>query len=306
MSRSDDEEFDRLTELVGELAASNALPPGIQEASRADVFVRQLVESVRRVRYLSLVSAREAGGRFADPGDEVFDPLRGLVHHRDAGNRDEAFWMAFLHVYFGKNRRWGWAYPRRVYGALGADQWWTWERVSNTPAAFRAWLAEHQNELREGPGGFGNHRKFEPLSNDNPRGTGAAFESYVEVVRYYGTHDEMVDACVEKADGDATDTFEELVTVIERVVSFGRTGSFDYTNLLAWTNMIPAKAGQCHLAGSTGPMKGARLLLGNGSAATHEETLAILCRQLDVPFDVMEDAICNWQKSPDQFKRFRG
>jgi hypothetical protein len=34
--------------------------------------------------------------------------------------------------------------------------------------------------------------------------------------------------------------------------------------------------------------------------------LVPLREELDVGFDVIEDALCNWQKSPAEFKPFRG
>jgi Alpha-glutamyl/putrescinyl thymine pyrophosphorylase clade 3 len=37
-----------------------------------------------------------------------------------------------------------------------------------------------------------------------------------------------------------------------------------------------------------------------------EDSAAALGHCLDVTFDVLEDALCNWQKSPARFKPFRG
>ena len=40
--------------------------------------------------------------------------------------------------------------------------------------------------------------------------------------------------------------------------------------------------------------------------AALEAALTPLRAELNVGFDVLEDALCNWQKSPDEFKPFRG
>lgn len=308
MTRSDVAEYERLSDLVVVLRDRGELPIGLRDPIRADVFVRQLVESLRRVRYISLVSQRKCGPRFANPDLEIFDPLRALVHFRDSGNVDESFWMAFIYVHFGKSRRWGWEYARRIYGALGQEFRWTWDLVSADPEAFRSWLTEHESEISDGPGAFGNHRKYESLSGSSKRGTGAAFESYVKWVRRYGAHKDLVEAATAATGGDESKVFDWMAkAAASEVVSFGRTAGFDYANLLAWTGMIPGHAATCHIAGATGPRSGAEAMYGLvRPASEHERDLAVLCSALGVPFDVMEDALCNWQKSPRRFKPFRG
>jgi hypothetical protein len=95
------------------------------------------------------------------------------------------------------------------------------------------------------------------------------------------------------------------------IVRFGRTASFDYLTTLSrigLAHVIPDKA---HLVGSTGPLRGARLLFASGvdrdsEAAVLDERLKVLGPYLNIGFDVIEDGLCNWQKSPDSFKPFRG
>lgn len=53
--------------------------------------------------------------------------------------------------------------------------------------------------------------------------------------------------------------------------------------------------------------KGARLLFG-GDESTRKLDLWLvqLGAQLNVGMQVLEDALCNWQKSPEKFRPFRG
>ena len=65
------------------------------------------------------------------------------------------------------------------------------------------------------------------------------------------------------------------------------------------------------MAEATGPIKGARLLFGgtttaNMSAVILEQKIQTLDAALGVGMQVIEDALCNWQKSPGNFVRFRG
>ena len=62
---------------------------------------------------------------------------------------------------------------------------------------------------------------------------------------------------------------------------------------------------------ATGPKRGARLLFdgqidSNTGARILEARVAELERHLGVGMQVMEDAMCNWQKSPNRYIPFRG
>jgi hypothetical protein len=137
--------------------------PGILDAASRESFLQQLLESIRRVSYVSVIHTRKLSDRRADPHDELFDPLKAAILHQRQGRIDEAFWLVFLFVHFGKHARAGWRYAREVYGRLGAEGRWDWASTSADPSAFREWIYTHQNELqRHGvPRGFGNHRKYQ-------------------------------------------------------------------------------------------------------------------------------------------------
>ncbi len=71
------------------------------------------------------------------------------------------------------------------------------------------------------------------------------------------------------------------------------------------------RPGLAYLKGSTGPLRGARLLFGGAANArinpeSLETWLAELDKELDVGMQVMEDSLCNWQKNPTTFVHFRG
>ncbi len=286
--------------------------PGIQNPARRQALLEQLLESIHRVQYVSVIRAREPSPRRADPNDDLFDPLMAAVLHQRLGHIEEAFWLVFLFVHFGKHPRAGWRYAREVYGRLGDGARWDWASTSADPAAFRDWLDAHQDELkRKGvPGGFGNHRKYESLDARSPTGTGAAVESYVRWVNPPRTHQELMAQAVQRAGGDAHQAFDDLYGSMRVVTRFGRTARFDYLTMVGKLGLAPIEPGSAYLQGSTGPVEGARLLFGNNSAAGLSPTeldgwLVDLDARLHVGMQVLEDALCNWQKSPDKFKAFR-
>ncbi|MBO0876130.1 MAG: hypothetical protein J2P19_22350 [Pseudonocardia sp.] len=92
---------------------------------------------------------------------------------------------------------------------------------------------------------------------------------------------------------------------------FGRTARFDYLTMLGKIGLAEVEPDCAHLVGSTGPQRGARLLLegrknGAPTAQLLEKRIASVQEALDISYDVLEDALCNWQKSPNSFVPFRG
>lgn len=303
----------RLTQALKAYETDLASLPGIARAAHRQVFLEQLVESERRVRYVRyFVQARISPTR-TDPSSGKFDPLKAAILHHRAGNLEEAYWMVFLFAHFGKHRIAGWRYSADTYGGLGSAERWDWPRVSGSVSAFRGWLDENQGKLRDAsqPHGFGNHRKYESLGGWSENGTGAVVASYVEWISTLGSHRALFRKAIAEAKGDSGRAFNELFNSMRSVRRFGRTARFDYLSMVSKLDLAPIRPARAYLVDSTGPLAGARLLFGlppgKPSRASALDGMAVdLERYLDVGFDPLEDALCNWQKSPGEFKPFRG
>jgi hypothetical protein len=287
--------------------------PGVRPRAIRSVFLEQLVESIHRVRYVSIMRERDISEHRADPSSDLFDPLKASVLHKRQGQIDEAFWLVFFFVHFGKHSKAGWRLARDVYGRMGSKIHWDWRQTSSDPNAFRQWLASHQEALRgDGvPRHFGNHRKYQSLDAYSPSGTGAAVESYVRWVRPPRTHEMLAEEALQQAEGDGRKTFDALYNSMDEVVAFGRTARFDYLTMVGKLGLAPIEPGSTYMAGSTGPLKGARLLFSGStnadlSSSYLDALLVQLEADLDVGMQVLEDALCNWQKNPRKFIRFRG
>jgi hypothetical protein len=243
----------------------------------------------------------------------MFDPLKAAILHQRQGGIEEAFWLVFLFVHFGRHARAGWRYAREVYGRLDASSRWDWANTSADPKAFRAWLDLHQNELlrEEAPRGFGPHRRYQSLDAYARNGTGHAVESYVAWVAPPRTHLELMTETYEQADGDSRKAFDALYRSMASVASFGRLARFDYLAMVGKLGLASIEPGSTYMKNSTGPIDGARLLFGRNKSASLTATdldawLVELEAELHVGMQVLEDALCNWQKSPGEFIPFRG
>ena len=280
--------------------------PGIPTANVRDTLVMQMIASVRRLEYTEILLKRPIDPARADPASDMFDPERAAILHMRAGREDEAIWLVFLATHFGKHPRHGWRLLRDVYSGLGSAPW-TWNQVSASPASFREWLVKHGGDIR---GSFGNHRKYESLNGSRPSGTGAVIESYVAWIGPSRSHQERFAELIREGGNNPEVIFAHFYRNMT-VARFGRLAQFDFLCLLGRLRLAPISPGKAYLNGATGPLRGARLLFGGSPTAPLRETdLEDLLIELDykllVGMQVMEDSLCNWQKSPTKFVHFKG
>jgi hypothetical protein len=286
--------------------------PGIQNPVVLQVLLEQLVESIHRIQYVDRIRNRQISPLRADPSSDLFDPLKAAILSQRNGEIDEAFWFVFFFVHFGKNAKSGWRMARDVYGALGGQPW-TWARISRRPEAFRTWLSSHQVTLQGRDGierGFGNHRRYLSIDAEAAAGTGSAFLSYVNWVGPTKTHRTRIEQAIANPQGHSGNAFDRLYRSMTAVKSFGRLARFDYLTMIGKLRLAHIAPQSTYMAGATGPAAGARLLFGDSrEILTKRELdarLAELGRTAGIGMQVIEDALCNWQKSPDRFIRFRG
>lgn len=286
--------------------------PGIRTAVMRGVLVEQIIESIHRIEFAHFVRDNPGDAKRADPSQSIFDPLRAAVLKMRAGDYDEAFWLIFLFVHFGKHEKDGYRLVRDIYGALGGQPW-TWAKVSTNPGNFRKWL--QQNETRLKTDGvsrrFGNHRRYESLSTKSKKGTANIVESYVAWVGPAKTHQDIIKEAHRKVGQNPREVFDYLYKSMSRVERFGRLGKFDYLTMLGKIGLAPIEPGSAYLREATGPRRGAKLLVtgsitGKAKNADLENIVQDLDKHLHVGMQVLEDALCNWQKSPMKFVAFRG
>lgn len=293
---------------------TSAKPLGISAEESFEALLRQIYDSVRRVEYFFALQDRDLDSSSSDPTSENFDPIRAAINHLRSNNTDEAAWLAFLSTHFGANRRTKWQLVREVYGSLGSVPIWNWNNVMPDPSKFTQWLAKNHTRLN---GRFGNHRKYMSLNPKTSAGTAQAVESYVNWVKIYKSHGELVTSFQQRVGNNRHQLFDAIYTDVRKnIKAFGRTGCFDFLCTLGKLGAFPIEPGSPYISGSTGPRAGAELLLGGLRVKKLrpndlDQQLQPLGRELSgagVKFamQVLEDAICNWQKSPSRYEKFHG
>lgn len=308
MRVKDQDRFDQLETKLSEYSRSHVHLRGISRKAERQTFVRQLLDSIRRVEYVALIQQRDVAESRRDPASEMFDPIRASILFSREGNLDEAFWMVFVYTHFSKNQNTNWLLGREVYGGLGAKNW-NWAEISTNTKQFCSWLDRNQSKFS---GKFGNHRKYESLKRSATHGTGAVVESYVEWIGPSRSHEILIQKAADESDGSPTGMFAWFMDDMKKVLRFGRLARFDHLTMIAKLGLAEISPGSPFLKGATGPLSGAKLLFDGASdskARTNSELDALvveLGNYLGVGMQEMEDSICNWQKSPDSYELFKG
>lgn len=237
--------------------------PGIETPIDREALLERVSESVWKIENTSGISRRNFKSSCADPSHDDFHPLKAAVLCHREGRFDDAFWLVFLSVHFGENRTAGWRLARDVYGGLGGCGCWDWDRINSDPGSFTKWLADAETPLRNDGVSrpFGNHRKHESLDT-----SATAIESYVNWLRPLKTHRMLVQEAEKNAGRDPRKMFDWLYRSMKiSVEHFGRLATFDYLATVGELGLARVEPGSPYLPGSTGPLRGARLLFGEAS-----------------------------------------
>jgi hypothetical protein len=264
--------------------------PGLNTRESRERFGEKLAHSKLKLCALSM---RKFSGS-ANPHRKDFHPLKAIVDLFEKGQRDEAVWLAFLTTHFG-----GPDARKTVgvfYGKFGNGRW-DWATVRKNPDEIRLWMTSHPKRVKRFR--FANHRKYETNNPNNPVGTAAVIYSFREWVNRNG-RGLPYEALCSVAKGKSPElAFDQAYNKLS-VTRFGRTAKFDFLCLLGNLKILDISPPHCYLGDATGPKNGALLMVTGKKTgritAEVEGIIQELQKHLGVLAEVMEDALCGWQK----------
>lgn len=289
---------------------------GLSSDAHYETFAMQIIDSIRRIKYVETIfnTTKTYSSLRTEPNSELFDPLFAAKLYSEQGCYDEACWLIFLATHFGKNIKTKWQLCRDIYSGLGTTTW-TWDNITENFEHFEDWYQSSSSKLVSSSKErqYGNHRKYETLKYNSKRSIPKVFKSYIDFIGNTKSHEaRFAEAISISSKPDIL--FEILYSNMRSVISFGRTAKFDYLTMLKKTKLLDLEPSHLFLNGSTGPIKGCRLLFNNNkengdSVKVLNEKLLLLSAILPIEYlrmQVLEDALCNWQKSPNSYMYFGG
>ncbi|MCD9147462.1 alpha-glutamyl/putrescinyl thymine pyrophosphorylase clade 3 protein [Pseudophaeobacter flagellatus] len=304
--------MDEIIEKIGHIGAQFGPLPSIASAQRRRCWAQQIVSSLRRISYTDTLMTRGVNAARCDPNSGIFDPVRGSLYYQRNGQLDEAVWLAFVLTHFGKHAVDEWKLAANVYGSFGAGPVWTFAQYAANPAGFENMLGANSGRLADASnsGSFSNHRKFQ---SKKPFAIAKTFRTYYEWQTEFGGFRDRMIATHASVGQEAHAAFDALYKSMKGVYGFGggRLGRFDFLTMLGKLQLAPIAPGSVYLDKATGPLAGARLLFFNNrdhsiTGKALEPRVDALDEILGVGKQVIEDSLCNWQKSPDAYVYFRG
>lgn len=277
--------------------------PGLRTPNAKGVLAQQLHDSIRDIQFCGIISRNHQSASFADPNASNFNPLRGAKYYLDNNELDEAAWLIFLAIWFGKAKPGKWNLVRTFYSGTNSGFVWTWDNIIQNRNQFVAWINREGQNVK-GNRKFGNHRKYETIRNIT-----RSIDTYKNWVGDHLSHRTLLTNAQNQVGGNNFDVFDYLYNSIDAVFRFGRMAKFDYLCMLGKLGIMPIEPGSTYLRGATGPYNGAKRLFGNRlNIGQLEQRMDALGFHLTIPFSmqIIEDAVCNWEKSPNTYIRFTG
>ncbi|ATG21138.1 hypothetical protein CO705_15295 [Ralstonia pickettii] len=310
MAKNDRQLAERLKDQLRDYRVDGQPLPGIANPAALVTLVEQMVESVHRVDFVKRIRDKKdkISERRIDPKDDMFDPIRAAVWHMERGNIDEAYWIVFLFVACGRNLKTGYDLLRMVYGAFRDQFVWTWAQYNKEEYGFSRWLHERLPAIEKEKARFkfGNHRQYESIRNLD-----SVLQSYANWVGPERSHIALIASAKAVVGEDPKKLFDYLYKSMGAVDRFGRLGKFDYLTMVSKVGLVDIEPPSAYMTEATGPAMGAQLLfgvqgMGQKSRRKLDELTIALNAELGVGMQVIEDSLCNWQKSPEKFVAFRG
>ncbi|WP_170565776.1 hypothetical protein [Ruegeria atlantica] len=304
---------DKSNQLLASLAnfeVTHGKLPGIVPQAARDTFVAQIISSLRRIDFVRRLSGAGISDRRLDPHDEFFDPIKGAALLLRKGEIDEAIWLTFVGTQFGKHVTDGWKLAANVMGSFSQGPVWTEAQYRNDRAGFDAMLENNAPALDDWKtaGRYSNHRQYE---SRKPKHLSKVFNSFSNWQNELGGFRERLQFVHQERGQNPEEAFDGLYKSFSTVHGFGRLGTFDFLTMVGKLELAPISPGSVYLRGATGPFAGAKFLFFGDreysiSATKLEPQVDELDNYLMVGKQVIEDSLCNWQKSPESFIYFKG
>lgn len=280
--------------------------PGLDNPQAEKNFIGQFIDSHKRIEYIRVLRNRDLDEERKNPKSTLYDPLRAAILFSREGNNNEAVWNLLLYVHFGKNLKSNYGLCKAVYGKLGDEEIWDWVNINMDLNGFKLWLDENIAEIKS-HGAFGNHRKYQSLKIDAKSGTYQTFESFLSIVDH--DFDNFINSIPLSIRENKNLFFNYLFTRFVNIVGFGRLAVFDFLCMIGKVGIVDIEPEHPYL-GNSGPVDGTKLLFDSDSKIKDlNDYLTDLGRSFsNYPFvmQILEDCVCNWQKSPTRYKLFRG
>ncbi len=267
------------------------------DGNKINILAKQTSDSIRRIQIYETyrIKAQEAV-KSKKPFLYTSNPF--VLAQRSDLNLQNKVWIIYLATYFGKSNKSKWELFNRA--TFHKDQ--SIIKFDQINADLDNYFKYLSSFAFFQDCAYSNHRKYTAKKLLGSKGLFRSMEYFVNNVELYSSEDEM--------------EFHEMYLLSQKIPNFGRLGGFDFTSSLAKCRFNIKEPKSMYADHSTGPLQALELLLkltnNNSSLASQKQLSSDLMEwflkhsKIFMTGQVLEDAICNWQKDTRKYIRYTG
>ena len=261
------------------------------------VLAKQSNDSIRRIDIYKTYRLRAI--QAAEEKRDFFHTSNPFVlSQRSDLNVKNKIWLIYLATYFGKSESSGWnLFLRAAFD--GNNQFILFEKIEADIEKYFRYLESF--DFFENAN-FSNHRKFTKKALDGEKGFFRSMTYLVENIEDFCNSEKI--------------EFHEMYKMAIEIPNFGRLASFDFTSSSVKCGLKVNEPQSMYASHSTGPLQALGLLLRLCNREVTRQSQIELSNHLVQWFNentdifmvgqVLEDAICNWQKNPRKYIYYKG
>ncbi len=258
----------------------------------------QTIDSIRRISiYKKYAEKAKNAEELNLPFYYTSNPF--TLSQRSSLNIGSKVWYIYLATYFGKSNKSKWKLFYKA--AFRKDE--TLIRVEEILASREQYYSHLSNiDLFENAD-YSNHRKFTKKSLVGEKGVINSMDYFLDNLDDY-SHAKPID-------------FNIIYNNALKIPNFGRLAAFDFTSSLCKCNLNVKDPISMYHHNSSGPLRALKdfLILADCKDLSKSAQIKLgddllywffQHSDIEIVAQVLEDAICNWQKSPRHYQRYFG
>ena len=267
------------------------------DSNKLNILAKQTFDSIRRIQIYETykIKALQAS---QEKRPFIYTSNPFVLAQRPDLNFENRAWIIYLATYFGKSNKSKWTlFNRSVFrkdqSIIKFDQ-----IQSDLDGYFKyLYSFDFFQDCT-----YSNHRKYTAKKLLGSKGLFRSMEYFVNNFELYSSEDEM--------------EFHEMYLLSQKIPNFGRLGGFDFTSSLVKCKFNVKEPKSMYADHSTGPLQALELLLkltNNNSSLASQKQLSwdlmewfLKKSKIFMTGQVLEDAICNWQKDTRKYIRYTG
>jgi hypothetical protein len=267
------------------------------DANTLNTLARQTNDSIRRIEIYRTYKER-AIHAVSKKLDFYHTSIPFVLAQRSDLSQNNRLWILYLATYFGKSNQSGWELFNRATFDSNKSLMLFQDIQKDLDEYFR-----HLSSFDFFDGcSYSNHRKFTAKRLTGEKGVFESMEYFVENINQYSFEHRM--------------DFHSIYKAAQKIPNFGRLAAFDFSSSLVKCGFNVAEPESMYGENSTGPLNAIGLLLRLTNSDSSSKAKFQLCVDLMKWFQensnifmvgqVLEDAICNWQKNPSTYTWYKG